>query len=282
MGDEEPVFKILTDGDIKKLLQEEGIDDDIERYDGLFHVNHDIYTHVYHCSMLMKIEHLDLGHNKIVCSKGLEFCDNMITLNLENNKLKSMKHVGAMKFLKVLNMRNNKITALEYLGNAPDLEVLDLSGNRIGCKGMGSSALYNLMHNYKLKYLNLQNNEIDEEVLGDFVQFPGLRELVFTPNPVIEHYPAYRATFVFFLTQIEKLDGVNITDFEYKIASVRVWKGPEAAEKERIRLEKLLRGETEEGLFSKALYVVTAPFRIISMLLNPVKLIRWVCNSFTR
>lgn len=282
MGDEEANRKVLTDEDIKRYLLQEGIVDDFDIYDGLFHINHDVYTHVYHCSMLMKIAHLDLSHNKIICSKGLEFCDNMVTLNLEDNELNTMKHLVEMKYLKVLNMRNNKLTKLEYLGHVPDLEVLDLSGNKIGSKGLGSSALYNLMHNHKLKYLNLKNNDIDEEVIGDFIQFPGLRELDFTPNPCVDHYPAYRATFVFFLSQIEKLDGVQITDLEYKVASVRVWQGPEAAEKERIRLERLLRGETEESFLSKALNIITAPIRMITMLLNPIRLIRWVCNAFSR
>lgn len=258
---------------------------DLAQINTSLYINGRLCADVEHLILLKNVQLLNLSSNAISSIKGLRSCEGVIYLNLSDNKLTDLKHLENLKQLKILNLHRNRISVIENLDKLTELEELNLSDNHLGYLTHGFCQLYNLMFCKKLKILHLENNFIKEEVISDFTQFDSLRELYFKPNPVIGDYETYRLGFVFFLNQLNILDGVHITNREFAESCVFIKKRCKAMLELRRLIHAHLYGDEEESSslgskIYKAIYYTSIILIILPIILDPMAFIAALIESF--
>lgn len=135
--------------------------------------------------MLKNLEYLDarnLGIKDISALSGLVKLD---YLNLNHNKISDVSPLKNLKKLERLYLSDNNITSIKSLAGLTKLEILNLSGNKIS----DISALSKLK---KLWYLDLDSNSIRD--LKPLSGLPRLEELYLNKNSISSVTPLAKLT----------------------------------------------------------------------------------------
>jgi hypothetical protein len=105
---------------------------------------------------LLDYAEIELAQSGLESLDGIEFCKNVITLDLSGNEITDISDLWNLKQLEELYLANNQIGYVDALCSLKKLRILDLSGNQID----DISPLFNLED---LEYLNLADNKIPKD-----------------------------------------------------------------------------------------------------------------------
>ncbi|MBI2431708.1 MAG: leucine-rich repeat domain-containing protein [Candidatus Hydrogenedentes bacterium] len=78
---------------------------------------------------LLRVIELQASELAITQLDGLEFCENLITVNLSNNEIQSISEIAGLQNVTYLDLSNNQITNIEPLAGLFFLQTLILDGN---------------------------------------------------------------------------------------------------------------------------------------------------------
>lgn len=81
-------------------------------------------------TFLERIHHFTLNFKHLESMDGIQFCKNLVILDLSDNSINEISSLEEMKNLRKLYLQNNRISEISGLDNLP-LEILNLSCNEI-------------------------------------------------------------------------------------------------------------------------------------------------------
>ncbi|KAJ3317512.1 hypothetical protein HDV06_001513 [Boothiomyces sp. JEL0866] len=114
--------------------------------------------------------------------------------------------------IKSINLWGQSLTDVQFLKNLPQLQVLSLTINKIQSLAPISSLI-------KLKELYLRSNLVSNPMeLQHLIGLP-LEIVWFMENPIV-NLKQYRQTIIRCLPQLQKLDDIDVSDFEREKAAV--------------------------------------------------------------
>ena len=151
---------------------------------------------------------LNLSNNQISKIEGLNTATYLEELNLAYNQIENIENLDALgPCLQKLNLMGNKIKKLNGLDNLTSLIELNLSKNNIN-RLKGLQGLTNL------RYLYLSSNKISHcNQVAYLTDLPFLTELDFCFNDV-QNKKFYRFQILYYIPELRKLDGQDVTHFE--------------------------------------------------------------------
>jgi len=151
---------------------------------------------------------LNLSNNQITKIEGLNTATYLEDLNLAYNHIENIENLDALgPCLQKLNLMGNKIKKLNGLDNLTSLIELNLSKNNIN-RLKGLQGLSNL------RYLYLSSNKISHcNQVAYLTDLPFLTELDFCFNDV-QNKKFYRFQILYYIPELRKLDGQDVTHFE--------------------------------------------------------------------
>ena len=195
---------------------------------------------------------LNASHNKLNEIMDFDPPQNLEKADYSFNLISEIQNIEKNPYLKVLNLRNNQITKIEGLNTATYLEELDLAYNQIenienldalgpclqklnlmgnkikklsGLDNLGALIELNLSKNNinrlkglqgltNLRYLYLSSNKISHcNQVAYLTDLPFLTELDFCFNDV-QNKKFYRFQILYYIPELRKLDGQEVTHFE--------------------------------------------------------------------
>jgi Leucine-rich repeat (LRR) protein len=165
---------------------------------------------------MSRINTLDLSRlrdKKVRYIENLQGLINLEVLNLSNNVIERIDGLKTLKKLKSLSLANNVLHTINNLEELSQLEILDLHRNQLTDIPIWIGKRLPNLHE-----LNLSHNQI-----ASFDQITRLRSLYqlrridLQGNP-IEQHEHYRLLVISYITNLERLDGIDITDDERKQA----------------------------------------------------------------
>lgn len=272
----------LTDRELEEEMDKLACE--LSQVDSSLYIGGRLCADVEQLLRLKTLKYLDLSSTGIDCIEGLKSCESLVYLDLSDNNITDLKHIENLKRLKFLNLKKNRISVIENLENLTELEELNISENHLGHRSNGYCQLYNLMFCKKLKILHIEKNFIREEVISDFTQFDSLRELYFKPNPVIGDYETYRLGFVFFLNQLNILDGSHITNEEFAESCVFIRKRYKAMQEIQRIIQEHLYGNARTLSFGrricKIIYYTSIILVVLPIILDPAAFIAALIEGF--
>lgn len=98
---------------------------------------------------------LELSGYDIQELSGLEFCTNIVTLDLSNNRIFDITNIGYLHLLEELDLSFNQISQIDVLSELEYLKILDLSFNHIN----DIRPIFDLT---RLEYVNTVDNPIPQ------------------------------------------------------------------------------------------------------------------------
>ena len=151
---------------------------------------------------------LNLRNNQITKIEGLNTATYLEELDLAYNQIENIENLDALgPCLQKLNLMGNKIKKLSGLDNLAALIELNLSKNNIN-RLKGLQGLTNL------RYLYLSSNKISHcNQVAYLTDLPFLTELDFCFNDV-QNKKFYRFQILYYIPELRKLDGQEVTHFE--------------------------------------------------------------------
>jgi len=151
---------------------------------------------------------LNLRNNQITKIEGLSTATYLEELDLAYNQIENIENLDALgPCLQKLNLMGNKIKKLSGLDNLAALIELNLSKNNIN-RLKGLQGLTNL------RYLYLSSNKISHcNQVAYLTDLPFLTELDFCFNDV-QNKKFYRFQILYYIPELRKLDGQEVTHFE--------------------------------------------------------------------
>ena len=151
---------------------------------------------------------LNLRNNQITKIEGLNTATYLEELDLAYNQIENVENLDALgPCLQKLNLMGNKIKKLSGLDNLAALIELNLSKNNIN-RLKGLQGLTNL------RYLYLSSNKISHcNQVAYLTDLPFLTELDFCFNDV-QNKKFYRFQILYYIPELRKLDGQEVTHFE--------------------------------------------------------------------
>ena len=151
---------------------------------------------------------LNLRNNQITKIEGLNTATYLEELDLAYNQIENIENLDALgPCLQKLNLMGNKIKKLSGLDNLAALIELNLSKNNIN-RLKGLQGLTNL------RYLYLSSNKISQcNQVAYLTDLPFLTELDFCFNDV-QNKKFYRFQILYYIPELRKLDGQEVTHFE--------------------------------------------------------------------
>ena len=153
-------------------------------------------TEIHACfNFISSISHTTVLYNRLtilslVCNSisqvpQLEFCPNLVELNLNNNVITQLNHLDKLPHLQTLSLSCNRIVVLENLLGLNSLKKLVLSSNKI--KVINFSTLPKIFSN--LTHLGLLDNQISSfSQLAELLTIsPNLSQFSIGLNPLTEY-----------------------------------------------------------------------------------------------
>lgn len=116
---------------------------------------------------------------------GLQYCTDLVYLDLVNNKITDLSFVKSLLKLRMLSIGNNKVTDISALSSLAELEFLDLYANAIAdltpitgltkltnlnCARIGLTDVTTLSGMKQLKMLWMMNNKITKDDLAKLTE----------------------------------------------------------------------------------------------------------------
>ena len=156
-----------------------------------------IYT-----SDLEKLTYLEVGGVNITSLSGLEYCTNLIELNLVANQISDMSPLSSLTNLNHLDLEENQISGVSPLSSLTNLTELNLVGNKISdvsplssltnltslwLSGNQISDVSPLSSLTGLRALSLESNQISD--VSPLSSLTGLRDLHLDSNQISDISP---------------------------------------------------------------------------------------------
>ena len=170
--------------------------------------SYNIITEIQNIEKNPYLKVLNLSNNQITKIEGLNTATYLEELNLAYNQIENIENLDALgPSLQKLNLMGNKIKKLNGLDNLTSLIELNLSKNNIN-RLKGLQGLSNL------RYLYLSSNKISHcNQVAYLTDLPFLTELDFCFNDV-QYKKFYRFQILYYIPELRKLDGQEVTHFE--------------------------------------------------------------------
>ena len=232
----------------KKLMAQKMIDKEIFRK-GLYNfgLTYNNYNHAYLSMNISNQELISIGgitkykyiqevnvsHNELSSLEQLSGLNHLTILNASYNKINEIMDFDPPQNLEKVDYSYNIITEIQNIENldalGPSLQKLNLMGNKIkklnGLDNMTSLIELNLSKNIinrlkglqglsNLRYLYLTSNKISHcNQVAYLTDLPFLTELDFCFNDV-QYKKFYRFQILYYIPELRKLDGQEVTHFE--------------------------------------------------------------------
>lgn len=174
------------------------------------------------------LEHADYSHNQVKLIENISKNKFLKTLILHHNKINKIDNLSDNFYLEELNLSYNEIEIIEKLDHL-HLQRLNLMNNKIrsisGLDNLPSLIELNLSKNFitrlkglqcltNLRYLYLSSNLISRAKQVAYIsELPFLTDVDFCYNDV-QNRKFYRFQILFYLPQLRKLDGQEVTHFD--------------------------------------------------------------------
>lgn len=104
---------------------------------------------------LEDIEDFELAYYGIESLEGVEYCKQVVTMDLSNNEITDISELWNLNKLEELYLANNQIGYIDAVGTLLKLRLIDLSGNQI-------DDISPLLELDNLEYVNLVGNNIPQ------------------------------------------------------------------------------------------------------------------------
>lgn len=109
---------------------------------------------------LEDLDELELAFQGIEMLDGIEFCRNLVTLDLSHNSFNDLDLLWDLPLMEELFLAENGIEEIGVLSNLQRLRIIDLSGNHI-------NDITPLLELEELTFVNLLGNPVDEVQVGE-------------------------------------------------------------------------------------------------------------------
>jgi len=207
----------------------------LEQLSGLNHltklnVSYNKITDILDFEPPQNLEIVDYSYNLVQEIQNIEKHPYLKVLNLSNNQIQKIEGLGTANYLEELNLSFNAIQNIENLDSlGTSLQKLNLMGNKIrkitGLDNLISLLELNLSKNtisrlkglqglINLRYLYLGENKISHcNQVAYLTDLPFLTELDFCFNEV-QKKKFYRYQILYFIPELRKLDGQDVTYYE--------------------------------------------------------------------
>jgi internalin A len=139
---------------------------------------------------VLEITELSLKEKGIESLEGIEYLENLKSLNLSNNNISDIAAIGELSKLEYLNLDFNKVNDISILANNTNVKELYISGNQI-------SNIQSLKYLKKLITLGISINKISD--ITPLADLPAIRTLALSDNQIEDLKPLGN------LTGLEKL-----------------------------------------------------------------------------
>ena len=222
-----------------KYLQEVNVSNNelssLEQLSGLNHLtildaSHNKINEIMDFDPPQNLEKVDYSYNLVTEIQNIEKNPYIKVLILNNNQLSKIEGLNTANYLEELNLAYNLIENIENLDElGPSLQKLNLMGNQIkrlnGLQSLTSLIELNLSKNKinklkglqgltNLRYLYLSSNKISHcNQVAYLTELPFLTELDFCYNEV-QNKKFYRFQILYYIPELRKLDGQDVTHFE--------------------------------------------------------------------
>ena len=222
-----------------KYLQEVNVSNNdlssLEQLSGLNHLtilnaSHNKISEIMDFDPPQNLENADYSFNLVTHIQNIEKHPYIKVLKLNNNQISKIEGLGTANYLEELDLSFNLIENIENLDNlGQSLQKLNLKGNKIkklnGLDNLTSLIELNLSKNIikrlkglqglvNLRFLYLSSNKISHcNQVAYLTELPYLTELDFCFNEV-QNKKFYRFQILYYIPELRKLDGQEVTHFE--------------------------------------------------------------------
>lgn len=227
----------------------------IPQYISTIHLHFKAFSKIENLNSFVNLRVIYLENNCISKIENLDHLPNLQVLQISNNFIDSFEEIAKNPTLRILSLSHNRIKTVPDI-KLPYLETLNLDSNLIEWM----KDVENLRNFPKLSVLGLSDNNIENDMNCDYIEFgpineenvsdllffkvlrsiPDLKVLYFKGNELLRKIPNYRRRMIKELENLTYLDDKPIDECE-RLSVNAFWIGGLKAEREtrsKYRLER--------------------------------------------